>query len=109
MFLWDIVFTIIEETFFLLHLQFSVVHVRVLSNRIHRSQTVSNVSELPVGEETSYLSFLNRAQPAFCSQLTGLSAVFSWIVLMSARDNRKNLARCGMSYEFNRGYRLRSP
>ena len=66
------------------HLQFSMLHVGALSNRVHRSHTVSNMSEIPVGEKTSYLSFLNRAQPAFCSQLTGLSAVFSWIVPMVA-------------------------
>jgi hypothetical protein len=29
--------------------------------------------------------FLNNVQHAFCSQLTGLPIVFSWIVLMSAR------------------------
>jgi hypothetical protein len=67
----------------MLHLQFSTLHLKKLSNSVHGSQIVFNVSQPLVGAKTSYISFVNRGQPAFCSQLTGLPVVFSWIVLMS--------------------------
>jgi hypothetical protein len=43
------VFTIIEEAFCLLHLQLATLHVKMLSNRVHRSLSASKRSQFQDG------------------------------------------------------------
>lgn len=79
-----IVFTIFEEMFRPLQLEFYTLHVKTLAI-VYIATRMFQRGLRSWLEQGSYHPFLSNVQHAFCSQLTGLTVGFSWIVLMVAR------------------------